>query len=157
MGEPFVHTLRVRYAECDVQGVVFNAHYLAYFDTSVNELWRAAYGSYQTMLDDGLDIVLAEARLRFRSPARFEDELELAVAVTHLGTTSLRTQHTIRHSDELLAEGELRHVMVKRGSAVKTPIPGWMRDGLAPWTVADQDPAQQDAAEAAPPGDPPSG
>jgi acyl-CoA thioester hydrolase len=137
VGEPFVHKLRVRYGECDVQGVVFNAHYLAYFDTSINELWRTAYGSYQTMLDDGLDIVLAEARLRFLRPARFEDELELAVAVTHLGNTSLRTLHSVRCAGELLAEGELRHVMVQRGSALKTPIPAWMRDGLAPWTVAE--------------------
>ena len=137
MGVPFTHTLRVRYAECDAQGVVFNAHYLAYFDTSVNELWRTAFGSYQTMLDGGLDIVLAEARLRFLRPARFEDELELAVAVTHLGTTSLRTLHSVRCDGELEAEGELRHVMVERGSAVKTPIPAWIRGGLAPWTVAE--------------------
>ena len=47
MGEPFTHHLRVRYAECDAQGVVFNAHYLAYFDTSLTELWRAAFGGYQ--------------------------------------------------------------------------------------------------------------
>ena len=53
--------LRVRYGECDPQGVVFNAHYLAYFDTSITELWRAAFGSYQAMLDRGVDIVLAEA------------------------------------------------------------------------------------------------
>ena len=73
---------------------MFNAHYLTYFDTSMTELWRAAFGGYQAMLDRGVDMVLAEARLRFRQPARFDDELTLEVAVTHLGTTSIRTRHT---------------------------------------------------------------
>src|SRR5207248_220170 len=109
---PLAHTLRVRYSECDLQGVAFNAHYLDYFDTSMTELWRAAYGSYQAMLDRGVDMVLAEARLRFRRPARFDDELELAVVVTHLGRTSFRTRHTASCVGELVAEGELRHVLV---------------------------------------------
>ena len=137
MGEPFVHALRVRYSECDLQGIVFNAHYLDYFDTSINELWRAAYGSYQAMLDRGVEMVLAEATVRFLRPARFEDELELAVAVTHLGSTSFRTKHSARWAGELVADAELRHVLVERQGGAKTPIPDWIRDGLVPWTVAE--------------------
>jgi len=57
-----VHRLRVRYSECDAQGVLFNAHYLAYIDHTITELWRAAYGGYQVMLDRGVDIVVAEVR-----------------------------------------------------------------------------------------------
>ena len=137
MGHPLVHTLRVRYGECDLQGIVFNAHYLSYFDTSITELWRAACGSYQAMLDRGVDIVLAEARLRFRAPARFDDELTLTIAVTHIGTTSVLTHHTAsRSAGELVAEGELRHVLVDRITMVKTPLPDWLRDGLEPWRVA---------------------
>jgi acyl-CoA thioester hydrolase len=141
MTEPLVHRLRVRYAECDLQGVAFNAHYLNYFDTSMTELWRAAYGSYQAMLDRGVDMVLAEARLRFLRPARFDDELELAVVVVHLGRTSFRTRHTAGRAGALLAEAELRHVLVDRKTGVKTPLPDWLRDGIAPWTVSD-DPDQ---------------
>jgi acyl-CoA thioester hydrolase len=117
--------------------VAFNAHYLNYFDTSMTELWRAAYGSYHAMLDRGVDMVLAEARLRFRRPARFDDELALAVLVTHLGRTSFRTQHTASCAGELVAEGELRHVLVDRQTVAKTPLPDWLRDGLAPWTVSE--------------------
>jgi acyl-CoA thioester hydrolase len=135
-GEPLVHTLRIRYAECDLQGVAFNAHYLGYFDTSMTELWRAAYGGYRVMLDRGVDMVLAEAQLRFLKPAHFDDELALAVSVTHLGNTSFRTRHVARCDGETVAEGELRHVLVERQSAVKTPIPDWMREGLARWTVS---------------------
>ena len=57
--------LRVRYGECDLQGVVFNAHYLAYFDIGMTELWRAALGGYQAMIDRGLDMVVVEAQLHF--------------------------------------------------------------------------------------------
>ena len=74
MSYPLVHTLRVRYSECDLQGIAFNAHYLTYFDVSITELWRAAFGGYRSMLDRCVDIVLAEAHLRFRKPARFDDE-----------------------------------------------------------------------------------
>jgi acyl-CoA thioester hydrolase len=137
MGQPLVHTLRIRYAECDLQGVAFNAHYLGYFDTSITELWRAAYGGYRVMLDRGLDMVLAEARVRFLRPARFDDELELAVAVRHLGNTSFRTEHVARCAGHAVAQGELRHVLVERPTGVKTTIPDWMREGLERWTVAE--------------------
>ena len=70
----FVHELRVRYGECDPQGIVFNANYLSYFDITVTELWRASeLGSWQAMVERGLDVVVGEANLRFRAPARFDD------------------------------------------------------------------------------------
>ena len=60
MSEPFRHRLRVRYNECDPQGVVFNANYLTYFDLTMTELWREL-GGYQAMVDAGVDMVVAEA------------------------------------------------------------------------------------------------
>ena len=137
MGEAFTHQLRVRYAECDLQGVVFNAHYLAYFDASLTELWRAAFGGYQAMMARGFDVVVAEAQLRFRASARFDDQLTLAIAVTRLGTTSITSAHQITHDEDLVVEGTLVHVLVERESLSKTPIPEWMRDQLAPWTVGE--------------------
>ena len=134
MGEPFSTALRVRYAECDPQGVVFNAHYLAYFDVTLTELWRAAFGSYEAMLERGVDVVVAEARLRFQSPARFDDELRLDMVLVQLGTTSIHSRHRVRRGDELLVEGDMRHVLVERERLTKTQIPEWLREGLAPWT-----------------------
>ena len=135
MGAPFAHTLRVRYAECDPQGVVFNAHYLAYFDTSITELWRAALGSYQSMMDRGVDLVVAEAQLRFRTPARFDEELTLEVALTQMGNTAITSSHRISRGSDLVVEGMLRHVVVDRETLSKTAIPDWLRDQLGPWTV----------------------
>ena len=134
MAEPFVHRLRVRYAECDPQGVLFNANYLAYVDHTITEIWRAAFGGYQSMLDRGVDIVVAEAKLRFLGSARFDEELTLEALITRLGTTAMTSLHRFRRADgELLLEAEVRHVFVDRESTVKTPIPDWARAGLAPW------------------------
>jgi acyl-CoA thioester hydrolase len=137
--EPFVHSVRVRYAECDMQGVVFNAHYLAYFDLSMTELWRAAFGGYQAMLDRGVDLVVAEAQLSFRASARFDERLDLEIWVSHLGTTSIVTDHVVRREQQELVRGFLRHVFVDRRTMVKTPIPDWARTGLQPWTATAAD------------------
>jgi acyl-CoA thioester hydrolase len=91
------------------------------------------------MLDRGIDIVLAEAQLRFRKPARFDDELALSVAVTHLGQTSVLTRHEARRGRDLIVEGELRHVLVDLKTLAKTRIPDWARDGLERFRVADDD------------------
>jgi acyl-CoA thioester hydrolase len=133
MAEPFTHRMRVRYVECDALGVVFNAHYLSYMDHTMTELFRAAFGGYGRLHEHGLDMAVAQAQLRFRSPARFDEDLDLEATVTHLGTTSLITEHRIRRGDDLLVEGELVHVWVQRASTAKTPIPEWAREGLARW------------------------
>jgi len=141
VSEPLVHTLRVRYSECDLEGIAFNSHYLNYFDVSITELWRAAFGGYRAILDRGVDMVLAEVHVRFRKPARFDDELALSIEVTHLGTTSMLTRHVARVGADLIAEGDLRHVFVDLESLEKPPIPDWARAGLEPWCV----PAESDA------------
>lgn len=135
MGQPFLHELRVRYAECDRQGIVFNAHYLAYFDVAMTELWRAAFGSYNAMLEKGVDVVVAEAQLRFERPARFDDQLTLEMGVSQLGNSSIVSEHRVRRDGDSLAQGKTRHVLVDLQTLRKTPIPDWMRAGLAPWVL----------------------
>jgi acyl-CoA thioester hydrolase len=131
---PFTHEFRVRYSECDVQGVVFNSHYLAFVDIGITEMWREAVtGGYNGMLDQGVDVVVAEAHLKFIRSARFDDVLRIEVTVTHLGTTSIITRHRICRGDELLVEVEIRHVTVGRDGYVKTPMPDWLRSGLERW------------------------
>jgi acyl-CoA thioester hydrolase len=127
---PFVHTLRVRYGECDAQGLVFNAHYLLYYDVALTELWREAVLPWQEMVERGVDIVVAEARLRFLAPARFDDEIDLRLRVERLGTTSFSTSLEIVRGEDLLVEGALRHVCVDAHTWRKAELPDWMRPGL---------------------------
>jgi acyl-CoA thioester hydrolase len=136
MAQPFRHPIRVRYAECDPQSVVFNAHYFAYFDLALTELWRAALGSYGAMHDHGIDVVVGEATARFLAPARFDDELEAEVTIARIGTTGITIRYELRREGELLVEGSVRYVVVDLGTQAKTPVPDWLREALAPYTAA---------------------
>ena len=129
MSEPFRHRLRVRYNECDPQGVVFNANYLTYFDLTMGELWREL-GGYQAMVDAGVDMVVAEATIRYLAPLRFDDELELVARIRRLGDTSMTTELVIEDGGEPAAEGELRHVFIETGTGRTAPIPDAIRAGL---------------------------
>ena len=135
MGDPFTHEIRVRFAECDPQGLVFNANYLLYYDVAFTELWRAAIGPWETMVQRGVDVVVAEARLGFSQPARFDDELTLSVIVTKLGNTSILTHHEVLRDGQSLVQGDMCHVLVELPALTKTPLPEWVREGLAPWVA----------------------
>ena len=132
---PLRHRLRVRYSDCDPQGVLFNAHYLTYFDIAITELWREALGSYETMQELGVDLVVAEATVRYRLPVRFDAEVDLIASVSHLGNTSLITAIAINSEAGLHAEGEIRHVFVELGGHEKTPMPDRVREALEAFTV----------------------
>jgi acyl-CoA thioester hydrolase len=131
VSRPYVHRLRVRYGECDPQGIVFNANYFAYFDVVITELWRDVLGGYQAMMDRGIDIVVGAASATFSAAARFDDELALELVVAALGTTSMTTRIAVRRGEELCVEGEMRHVFVDLATLQKIPIPEDVRAGLS--------------------------
>jgi acyl-CoA thioester hydrolase len=133
MARRYTHRLRVRYGECDQQGVVFNAHYFAYFDHVLTEAWRDLVMPYSAMLDKGVDLVVAEARATFRAAARFDEEIDLVWWLTRLGNTAMTTRIDVRRDGDLLVEGELVHVFVDAGTNEKRPIPGEIREALIPY------------------------
>ncbi len=129
---PFVHRIRVRYNECDAQGAVFNANYLVYFDVTITELWRDAFGSYDIALQKyGLDLVVAEANCRYLAPARFDDEVDVALTIEKIGTTAVTERYDVTRSGEQIAEGRVRHVFVDLSDGAKRPIPDDVRATLA--------------------------
>jgi acyl-CoA thioester hydrolase len=95
-------------------------------------LWREAAGGYAAMMKDGLDLQVVEATARYKAPARFDDELDIAIDVTHLGTTSMVTDLRVTREGELLVEGRLVHVFVDLAEMEKIPIPAEMREALGP-------------------------
>jgi acyl-CoA thioester hydrolase len=127
----FTHRLRIRYSECDQQGIVFNGNYLFYYDVAVTELWRSRFGGYHGMIERGLDLVVAEARLRFVEGARFDEELDIAMPVHHLGTTSMIIKPEFRVDGRLIVDGEVRHVFVDPETLKKKPMPDDIREALA--------------------------
>jgi acyl-CoA thioester hydrolase len=132
MPERFRHRVRVRFNECDPQGVVFYANYLMYVDVAMTEFWREAFGGYAAMVETGTDVMVAEANLRYRESARFDDELDVVMWVIRLGATSVVSGYALERAADgaLLVEGELRQVFVDGTSYDKRPMPERLREGL---------------------------
>ena len=130
---PFRYTLRVRFNECDPQNVAFNANYLTYIDIAITDLYRQHFGaSYaEVMSSSGVDVVVAEAKLKFLAPARFDDQIEVAITVERLGTTAMEISALIGRDGDVLVTGELRYVFVEIENWEKTPIPDQIRATMA--------------------------
>jgi acyl-CoA thioester hydrolase len=135
MARAFTMQLRVRYGECDPQGVVFNANFFAYFDVALTEAWREAIGPYGDMLEQGTDLVVAEASARFLGPARFDDLLDLEWRITSLGTTAMTTQIAIGNAGSPVVEGEMRHVFIDPATKEKRAMPDDIRRALEPYVT----------------------
>jgi acyl-CoA thioester hydrolase len=135
MSAPFRHRLRVRWSDCDQQGVVFYPNYLVYFDDAITELWREAIGSYAQIAETGADMVVGEAAVRYRASATFDDELEILVTILRLGSTSMTTRLTVERDGETLCEGELRHVFVDPRTFEKRDMPDQVRRALERFTA----------------------
>ena len=126
-----LEALRVRWAEVDAQGIVFNAHYLNYLDTASTGYWRAmglAYpGAFELL---GADLVLRSTQLNYLAPARFDDELRCGLRFVDAGRSSLRFAAELKRSSQTLLQAELRYVMVARDVLQATPVPEALRQAL---------------------------
>ncbi len=136
MAVAFSHRLRVRYSECDAQGVAFNANYLTWMDLAMTELWRETVpGGYTAMRDGGTDMVVAAADLRYLAPARFDELIDVGVGVSRLGETSMTTDFELLRAGVTLTEASLRHVFVSVTTGDKTSIPAPVRAALEPYLI----------------------
>ena len=85
----FHHKLRVRFGETDMQGIVFNANYLVYYDVAWTEYLRAMGIELKHLAGIGSDMVLARTAMEFKSPAKFDDVLEVYARVSRIGDESI--------------------------------------------------------------------
>ncbi len=130
MTEPVTVPFEVQYHECDMQGVVFNAHYYTWADVASTALWRAVRGGYEQLMAEGLDTVVVASGCRYRSPARWQDRLEATVDVVRVGTTSFTAATTFRRHGELVAEVTVTYVFVARGGDRPIEPPPDLREAL---------------------------
>ena len=131
MGRSHTHRMRVAYGDCDPSGVVFNPNYLVFYDVALTEFWREFAGGYGAMMEEGVDLQVVEATLRYKAPARFDDEIDVTIEVTRLGTTSMITTGAIRRDGTLLVELDLAYVFVDAKALTKVPIPERFRTAFA--------------------------
>ena len=132
MGASHTHRMRVAYGDCDPSGVVFNPNYFVFYDVALTEFWREHAGGYGTMMQEGVDLQVVEATARYKAPARFDDEIDVTIEVTRLGTTSMITRGAIQREDALLVELDLAYVFVDAKALTKVSIPERFRVAFAP-------------------------
>ena len=124
----FFHRLRVRWAEVDMQKIVFNAHYLMYFDTAITDYWRALALPYEeTMVHLGGDLYVKKASVEYHGSAKFDDRLDVALKCARIGTSSMTFAGAIFRGDELLISCELIYVFADPSSQTSKPVPDALR------------------------------
>jgi acyl-CoA thioester hydrolase len=128
MGAPFRHTLRVRYAEVDMQGHVFNAHYLTYVDDATGAWLRERLGDYQAA---GFDIVLKTATLTWHRGAAYDDILAIDTTVSRWGTTSFDVTFEGSVDERPVFTATVTYISVTPGSVTPAPPPPAVRAALA--------------------------
>jgi YbgC/YbaW family acyl-CoA thioester hydrolase len=124
----FFHRLRVRWVEVDMQKIVFNGHYLMYFDTAISDYWRALALPYEeAMLQLGGDLYVKKASIEYHASARFDDRLDVALKCVRVGTSSMVFSGAIFRGAELLITCELIYVFADPASQTSRPVPDALR------------------------------
>jgi YbgC/YbaW family acyl-CoA thioester hydrolase len=127
----FLDTLRVRWAEVDMQKIVFNGHYLMYFDTAVAGYWRAmALPYHETMALLQGDLYVRKATLEYHASAHYEDRLDVGLRCARIGNSSMQFTGGVFRGDELLVSGELVYVFADPSTQTSQPVPAQLRAAL---------------------------
>jgi len=127
----FFHRLRVRWAEVDMQNIVFNAHYLMYVDTAMTDYWRALGMPYQESMQqlEG-DLYVKKATVEFSASGRMDDQLDVALKCSRIGTSSIVITGAIFRAEELLVTCEMVYVFADPATQTSRPVPAALREIL---------------------------
>lgn len=129
---PFTQLLRVRYAECDAQEVVFNARYVEYVDVAFTEFTRVIWGGYDKLIESGIDSQVVSMKVDWKSSAKFDDVIAIQVECDHIGNTSYAMTFSMHNhtTGQAIAEARGVYVMVSAKEHAKCTIPDDLRDSL---------------------------
>ena len=127
---PFTHPVRVQFFEVDLQGVVFNMWYLAWFDTAMSRFMASLGFPYDDTTRDGWDVQLVHTELDWTGGATFGDELGVEVSTDRVGTTSFTLGFRVLRCDELLVTAKTVYVVVGTDGSGKRVVPDDLRAAL---------------------------
>lgn len=126
-----MHRLRVRWAEVDRQGIVFNGHYLTYFDVGITEYYRAlGYPYPDGLAQHGTDLYVRKAEIEYHASAQYDDEVDVCVRVERLGRSSFDFCVEIHRTDQLLVSGKVVYVNADPVARKSSPLPDFLRDAI---------------------------
>jgi acyl-CoA thioester hydrolase len=129
----FFHPFRVRYSEIDLQGVVFNAHYLTYFDTAITEYFRTlGVDIIAEAKATGVDFHTVRSLVEYKAPILLDQEIEVGCRAARLGRASLTLALAIFAKGEgrLLASGEIVWVNTDQRTHKAVPVGARLREIL---------------------------
>jgi acyl-CoA thioester hydrolase len=127
----FCETLRVRWAEVDKQDIVFNGHYLTYFDVGVTEYYRAIGKPYpDAIVAEGSDLYAKKAEIEYHASAQFDDLIDVCVRVARIGRSSFQFAVELYRGNELLVTGMLVYVNANRETRKSAPLPESLKDAF---------------------------
>lgn len=130
-GFSFSTDVRVRFAETDAQGIAHNANYFVWFEVArVAHLERFA-GGYQRLRDLGIEALVLETHVRYLTPARFDDRLQIHARCSDLKGARFRYDYAVEREGELLADGWTAHATVDAETFRPTRVPTWLIDALS--------------------------
>jgi acyl-CoA thioester hydrolase len=127
----FFFPFRVRYSEIDGQGVVFNAHYLTYFDTAITEYFRSlGYDYLAEVKRTGADFHTVKTLVEYKQPIRFDQEIDVGVRVARIGNSSMTFELAIlpKADGGVLATGEVVWVHTDQQTHKPVPVPPSLHD-----------------------------
>jgi acyl-CoA thioester hydrolase len=130
-GFSFSTRVRVRFADTDAQGIAHNAAYPVWFEVARVEYLREFAGGYQTLRNHGIEALVLESYCRYRSPARFDDELDVYARCVGLRGARFRYEYEIVRADGLqVADGWTAHACVEASTFRPTRVPDWLADAI---------------------------
>ena len=125
----FTHRIRVRYAEIDGQGVVFNAHWLTYFDEACTRFIES-FGFGPDFWTVEFDVMLVRAELEWKGSARFDEWVDIGVATARLGTKSFDIRYSAAVAGRAACDATITYVAVTPGANTSVEIPDNVRAAL---------------------------
>ncbi len=127
----FLDRLRVRWAEVDMQRIVFNGHYLLYFDTAVGGYWRSlAMPYHETMEMLGGDLYVRKATLEYLASAHYDERLQVGIRCERIGNSSMRFVGCVFRGQTPLVTSELVYVFADPATQTSRPVPPMLRSVL---------------------------
>jgi acyl-CoA thioester hydrolase len=134
----FFFPFRVRYSEVDGQGVVFNAHYLTYYDTAITEYFRVlAFDLAADVKTTGVDFHVVRALVEYKAPILFDQQIDVGVRVARIGRSSVAFELGVfgkgqeKDAEKLYATGEIVWVYTHQTTHETVSVPEILREKIA--------------------------
>jgi acyl-CoA thioester hydrolase len=123
--------LRVRYAETDRMGIVYNGHYLTWFEVGRTELMRCAGFPYRSVEERGINLPLVEASLRLRAPVCYDDVIAIETWISRVRSRAIVFSYCVYHEEQPVAEGSTTHACVAAQDNRTVAMPAWLAERVA--------------------------